>query len=145
MKQFYVVCLVISMNLLILVFTIGGTGELPIHPTAAASTGISGRDTYSRATREAEPDTNFVEYDEAKITREQLGHATWTMLHTIAAYFPTEPTPIQIQSAKDLLYGIADTFACRICGEHFTQLLKGYPPTFSNRDEFVMYLCEVHN
>ncbi len=72
---------------MILLCTIGGTGELPIRQGSNATAAAMGHG----ATKFA-GDTNFIEFDEKEITREQLGRAAWTIMHTIAAYFPIEPT-----------------------------------------------------
>ncbi|KAF3340408.1 FAD-linked sulfhydryl oxidase ERV1 [Carex littledalei] len=36
------------------------------------------------------------------LTKEELGRATWTLLHTIAAQYPDQPTRQQRRDAKEL-------------------------------------------
>uniref|UniRef100_A0A453IQK1 Sulfhydryl oxidase n=1 Tax=Aegilops tauschii subsp. strangulata TaxID=200361 RepID=A0A453IQK1_AEGTS len=39
----------------------------------------------------------------APLTKEEVGRATWMLLHTIAAQFPDEPTRQQKRDAKELV------------------------------------------
>jgi FAD-linked sulfhydryl oxidase len=86
-----------------------------------------------------------VEFDETVLTRNELGLYGWSLLHTMAAYFPAAPTESQLGHAQSFLYYFAELFPCRVCGRHFELTLREMPPKFSSRDEFVVYLCKLHN
>ena len=57
-----------------------------------------------------------------------LGSSTWTLLHTMAARFPPEPTiEMQLEYAQ-FLNLLAKMYPCGQCARHFQGLLKQYPP-----------------
>mmetsp|Transcript_24102 Transcript_24102/g.42792 ORF Transcript_24102/g.42792 Transcript_24102/m.42792 type:complete len:153 (+) Transcript_24102:3066-3524(+) len=85
------------------------------------------------------------EFDENVMSRAELGQHGWSLLHAMAAYFPAEPTSAQLGHAQSFLYYFAELFPCRVCGRHFEMMLKEIPPNFTTRDEFVLYLCKLHN
>jgi hypothetical protein len=39
-----------------------------------------------------------------KVTREELGRCTWTLLHTLASTFPDDPTRRQRRDVKSLVH-----------------------------------------
>lgn len=47
-----------------------------------------------------------------------LGRKSWAFLHTLAAYFPEQPTPAHKQHATQLMQAVASLYPCRDCGEH---------------------------
>ncbi|KAL6779869.1 ERV1B [Auxenochlorella protothecoides x Auxenochlorella symbiontica] len=60
--------------------------------------------------------------------KEELGRATWTLLHTMAAQFPDRPAPSQQRDVKNLLsWG------------------RNNPPRVASGPELQQYMCEVHN
>lgn len=46
---------------------------------------------------------------------EQLGNATWTLLHTMAAYYPDRPAPSQMESMKTFINSFAEHYPCWYC------------------------------
>lgn len=87
----------------------------------------------------------FHEFDEARMSRKELGDHGWAMLHTMAAYFPDLPSDSQLADAYQYLRLFAKMYPCRRCSLHFQQLLQDKPPAFRTRNDFVLYLCELHN
>ena len=85
------------------------------------------------------------EFDEKRMTRKELGNHGWALLHTTAAYFPAHVTDQQLQDAYAYLHYFGQFFPCRECGMHFLEMLKDNPPAFKNREEFMTYLCTLHN
>jgi FAD-linked sulfhydryl oxidase len=76
---------------------------------------------------------------------EQLGRATWTFLHTTAAYYPEQPTPTQKSHMLSLLTSLPTLYPCSHCASHLGQNLKEHPPDVSGRDRLSRWLCERHN
>lgn len=85
------------------------------------------------------------EFDETVMTRQELGLHGWSLLHAMAAYFPADPTSSQLTHAQSFLFYFAELFPCRVCGRHFQMMLSDSPPEFKTRDEFVLYVCDLHN
>lgn len=46
---------------------------------------------------------------------ETLGNATWTLLHTMAAYYPDRPAPSQMDSMRTFINSFADNYPCWFC------------------------------
>ena len=76
---------------------------------------------------------------------EQLGRATWTFLHTTAAYYPDKPTPTQRANMLTLLRALPVLYPCGWCAEDFGEDIKDHPPDVSNRVALSRWLCERHN
>lgn len=46
---------------------------------------------------------------------ETLGNATWTLLHTMAAYYPDRPAPSQMESMRAFIHSFAEHYPCWYC------------------------------
>ncbi|GLJ13429.1 hypothetical protein SUGI_0212050, partial [Cryptomeria japonica] len=53
------------------------------------------------------------------ISKEELGRATWTLLHTIGAQFPDKPTKQQKRDVKELMAILSRIYPCKECADHF--------------------------
>lgn len=76
---------------------------------------------------------------------EQLGRATWTFLHTTAAYYPDRPTPTQRANMLSLIRALPLLYPCTHCADDFGEDMKGHPPDVSGRVGLSRWLCERHN
>ncbi|KAL6867635.1 hypothetical protein ACP4OV_015659 [Aristida adscensionis] len=81
----------------------------------------------------------------APLTKEEVGRATWMLLHTIAAQFPDGPTRQQKRDAKELMHIISRLYPCKECADHFKEVLKANPVQAGSQAEFSQWLCYVHN
>lgn len=80
-----------------------------------------------------------------KLTKEELGRHSWALLHSIAASIPTSPSKEQRNKLEEFLELFAELYPCKICSSHFKEILKENPIRHSSREDFVYYLCELHN
>lgn len=46
---------------------------------------------------------------------ETLGNSTWTLLHTMAAYYPDRPAPSQMESMRSFFNSFAEHYPCWFC------------------------------
>ncbi|CCM04173.1 uncharacterized protein FIBRA_06335 [Fibroporia radiculosa] len=76
---------------------------------------------------------------------EQLGRATWTFLHTTAAYYPERPTPNQRANMLSLLRSLPVLYPCSHCASHLEDNIKTHPPDVSGRVALSRWLCQRHN
>lgn len=76
---------------------------------------------------------------------EALGHATWTFLHTTAAYYPERPTPTQRANMLSLIRSLPVLYPCSHCASDFEEDMKAHPPDVSGRVALSRWLCERHN
>ncbi|KAH7335220.1 ERV/ALR sulfhydryl oxidase domain-containing protein [Rhizoctonia solani] len=78
---------------------------------------------------------------------EALGRATWTFLHTTAAYYPNNPTPQHQSSMLSLLRSLPLLYPCSHCASDFGKDIKKNPPEgiVGSRESLSRWLCERHN
>lgn len=79
------------------------------------------------------------------VTKEELGRATWTFLHTLAAQYPERPTRQQKKDVKELMAILSRMYPCKECADHFKEILRGNPVQAGSQHEFSQWLCHVHN
>jgi len=60
--------------------------------------------------------------------RAELGRSTWTLLHTMAARFPDEPTAEQQDDLRDFVYLLSRLYPCGQCADEFQKILRDHPP-----------------
>ncbi|KZT07388.1 FAD-dependent thiol oxidase [Laetiporus sulphureus 93-53] len=76
---------------------------------------------------------------------EELGRATWTFLHSTAAYYSERPTPFQRANMLNLLNALPVLYPCSTCAWHLGENMKDHPPDVSGRVALTRWLCERHN
>jgi FAD-linked sulfhydryl oxidase len=81
----------------------------------------------------------------AAVTREALGRATWTLLHTLAARFPDRPTRRQRRDAEALIDALTRVYPCGECAAHFAELCARDPPDASTGAALRLWTCRAHN
>ncbi|CBI22473.3 hypothetical protein VitviT2T_003632 [Vitis vinifera] len=79
------------------------------------------------------------------VTKVELGRATWTFLHTLAAQFPDNPTRQQKKDVKELMAILSRMYPCKECADHFKEVLRANPVQAGSQAEFSQWLCHVHN
>ncbi|KAM3730383.1 hypothetical protein ACB098_12G083100 [Castanea mollissima] len=63
------------------------------------------------------------------VTKEDLGRATWTFLHALAAQMAI----------------LSRMYPCKECANHFKEVLRANPVQAGSHAEFSQWLCHVHN
>jgi mitochondrial FAD-linked sulfhydryl oxidase len=93
------------------------------------------------------PDASPSATNQCPVDIDQLGRATWTFLHTAAAYYPTHPTSVQRSSMLALLKSLPFTYPCHHCASHLAENMKENPPELHVTDRATLsrWLCERHN
>jgi len=75
----------------------------------------------------------------------QLGRATWTFLHTMAAYYPDEPSKTQQTEMSTFLDGFSKFYPCHYCADHLQGEMKTRPPVVQSRTILSRWFCDIHN
>ncbi|KAF9118477.1 hypothetical protein BGW39_001138 [Mortierella sp. 14UC] len=110
--------------------TVGATGVIS---AAAAATVASGPGSTFNYEKECPPD------------KEILGRATWTFLHTMAAYYPDKPSAMEQTTMKSLLSSFSQFYPCGHCAEHLREEMKVDPPKVESRKDLAWWMCGMHN
>lgn len=76
---------------------------------------------------------------------EALGRATWTFLHTTAAYYPEHPGPTQRAHMLQLLHALPALYPCGHCAEDLGERMRRRPPDVRSRATLGAWLCATHN
>ena len=75
----------------------------------------------------------------------ELGRATWTFLHTMAAYYPEEPSQQEKKTMHTFLHTFAQVYPCKPCAQDFAKDLISFPPDTTSRNTFSQWMCRMHN
>ena len=76
---------------------------------------------------------------------ETLGRSTWTLLHTIAATYPTTPTVSEQSDLTNFMKLFSKLYPCWVCAEDFQQYIKKDEIRAASRQDFGLWLCGAHN
>ncbi|GIL66131.1 hypothetical protein Vafri_19729 [Volvox africanus] len=75
----------------------------------------------------------------------QLGRATWTFLHSVAAHYPEHPSPRQQELMRGMMEGLAEFYPCEVCAEHLREQVQRTPPQVATARDLNLWLCGIHN
>ncbi|XP_057426859.1 FAD-linked sulfhydryl oxidase ERV1-like isoform X2 [Lotus japonicus] len=100
----------------------------------------------AKTTSSVQPGDNILQGKSAPpVTKEELGRATWTFLHTLAAQYPDNPTRQQKKDVKELVQILSRLYPCKECADHFKEVLRANPVQAESHAQFSHWLCHVHN
>ncbi|PFH32299.1 Erv1 / Alr family protein [Besnoitia besnoiti] len=77
--------------------------------------------------------------------REQIGRASWRVLHSMAARYPEVPNSRQVLEAAAWIFAFSALYPCQICRLEFFPILRQLPPRLDSRNAFVLWACAAHN
>ncbi|XP_055350500.1 FAD-linked sulfhydryl oxidase ALR-like [Paramacrobiotus metropolitanus] len=79
------------------------------------------------------------------VDKDQLGRATWTFLHTMAAHYPATPTEQQKADMKSFLHLFSQFYPCWYCAKDLREDMKDDVPDTASRSRFSQWMCRIHN
>ncbi|KAJ4387981.1 Flavin-linked sulfhydryl oxidase of the mitochondrial IMS [Gnomoniopsis smithogilvyi] len=83
--------------------------------------------------------------DDCPADVETLGRNSWTLLHSIAATYPTNPSPAQQDDVVGFVKLFSRLYPCWVCAEDFQTYISKDPVKAGSRGEFGAWLCNAHN
>lgn len=75
----------------------------------------------------------------------ELGRATWTYLHSLAAYFPDKPRESEQREMAAFMGTFSRFYPCWYCADHMQDYMKDKPVTTQTRSAFSLWMCNFHN
>ncbi|XP_063934457.1 FAD-linked sulfhydryl oxidase ALR-like [Zophobas morio] len=86
--------------------------------------------------------TNFID---CPADSDKLGRHSWTLLHTIASYYPEKPSGRQKVALQQLMNSLSFLYPCEHCAAHLRLYMKANPLNIKSQEEFSLWLCQFHN
>ncbi|KAL3315713.1 hypothetical protein Ciccas_005655 [Cichlidogyrus casuarinus] len=77
--------------------------------------------------------------------KNELGRSTWTLLHSMAAYYPDSPTEQQKSGMYAFLKQFAEFYPCHHCSKDLKTNMVKIPPKLDSRMDLSGWLCVQHN
>jgi FAD-linked sulfhydryl oxidase len=77
--------------------------------------------------------------------RVELGRHTWTLLHTAAAHYPSNPSDADKATYAQFYNTFARVYPCRPCAKAFRRRIEENPPAVESREALSIWICERHN
>lgn len=82
---------------------------------------------------------------------EQLGNASWTLLHSLTANYPEQPDTTRQKKTSTFLHLFSQLYPCWVCAEDFQEWMKD--PTndpdqndaLKTPEGFGRWMCRAHN
>ncbi|KAJ2552339.1 Flavin-linked sulfhydryl oxidase of the mitochondrial IMS [Coemansia sp. RSA 1933] len=113
----------------------GGSGSSKTMGSAAAAGSLAAATT----------STSTLVGDECPPDSQVLGRATWTFLHTMAAYYPEKADANQQGLMKSLLTSFSHFYPCGRCASHLREEMSKNPPPVDTRNGLSLWMCQTHN
>ncbi len=82
---------------------------------------------------------------ECPVDKDELGSATWKLLHTLSVNYPDRPTVDEKEEMAQFLRLFSRLYPCPPCAEDFRQDLRSHPPQLDSSSSFARWLCGAHN
>ncbi|XP_078451024.1 FAD-linked sulfhydryl oxidase ALR [Lampetra fluviatilis] len=82
---------------------------------------------------------------ECPVDREELGRSTWTFLHTMAAYYPEQPSTQQRRDMGEMVRLFSRFYPCEDCATDMRERIEMRPPDTSSRRGLSQWMCGLHN
>ncbi|CAM9431062.1 unnamed protein product, partial [Discosporangium mesarthrocarpum] len=83
--------------------------------------------------------------DDCPLSKDEVGTATWGLVHTAAAYYPDNPSSKMQQQAKAFFTGLAYMYPCSYCKKDFKVEIAKDPPSVESRLALSLWACRQHN
>ncbi|KAI8100153.1 growth factor [Halteromyces radiatus] len=116
-----------------------------VKPTTTAATAATATAAATKDNNDMEEVTDEWRKHNCPPDVETLGNATWTLLHTTAAYYPEKPAPSQRESMKTFIESFAQHYPCWFCKNDFQQAMMIEPVQVESRERLSQWLCRRHN
>ncbi|XP_045461824.1 FAD-linked sulfhydryl oxidase ALR isoform X2 [Harmonia axyridis] len=83
--------------------------------------------------------------EDCPLDKEQLGRNTWSLLHTIAAKYPDNPSTMVQKEITDFFAIFSNIYPCEVCAHDFREELRREPIETKSQEALSQWLCRMHN
>lgn len=73
------------------------------------------------------------------------GSQAWHFIHSVALSYPENPTEEDRKKYMDFFQSLGSVLPCPICGQHFLEKMKKYPPNLDNTERLFQWTVDMHN
>ncbi|PAV75804.1 hypothetical protein WR25_11742 [Diploscapter pachys] len=95
--------------------------------------------------KKGEPSTSTTTHKDCPADKDELGRATWKLLHSMSVYYPDQPSEEQKQKATAFMTSLSELYPCDFCAKDLRKDLKEEPPKVQSRQDFSQWMCRLHN
>eukprot|EP00563_Minutocellus_polymorphus_P004459 CAMPEP_0181043842 /NCGR_PEP_ID=MMETSP1070-20121207/12932_1 /TAXON_ID=265543 /ORGANISM="Minutocellus polymorphus, Strain NH13" /LENGTH=188 /DNA_ID=CAMNT_0023122215 /DNA_START=161 /DNA_END=724 /DNA_ORIENTATION=- len=74
-----------------------------------------------------------------------LGKSSWNLIHSMAAWYPDNPSREDERMMTQFMNAFARFYPCTYCATDFQNNLAKSPVKARSREDLCMWLCEQHN
>ena len=89
--------------------------------------------------------SSSVDHIDCPVDKDDLGRASWTFLHTMAAYYPDKPTDSQRLEMRQFIELFSKFYPCSHCAADMRHDMSIDPPMVDSRKKFSLWMCNLHN
>lgn len=82
---------------------------------------------------------------ECPLDKDELGRNSWSLFHTMAAYYPEKPSNEDKVVMNNFIQAIARFYPCESCAIDFRRDIKDDPPEMNSRVKLSYWWCRIHN
>jgi len=79
------------------------------------------------------------------LDKDELGRSTWNFLHTMAAYYPEQPSKQEEKQMSQFIRLFSKFYPCDYCATHLRDRLKTDIPDTTSNSALSVWFCKVHN
>ena len=115
------------------------------HLTKPCKACVDFKDWLKQGTGSTQSEQQISINSECPLMRDDLGRASWSLLHTMAAYYPSKPKEEEQRSMREFISSFSKLFPCPECRTDFQEEIVKSPPDVTNRLGLSTWMCEQHN
>ena len=102
-------------------------------------------DSEKQSEKKGPPTNHTTKRKDCPLDKDELGTNTWSLLHTMAAYYPDKPSEEQKSDMRKFFYIFSKFYPCNVCAQDLQEQMKSFPPQTDSQKLLSQWLCNIHN